>query len=118
MHIRLAGMILVGVAWLIGSVHAAPNDVVLQGQTPAPQPSQPPQPDAPPPTPRIFPRNPATPPFPLPSRQTPAAGSCVHYTMKLIPANPSIDPKFARPVPDTGIRYSGREVPIAPRACR
>jgi len=64
---------------------------------------------------RVFPPN-AVRAYQTDERPSPPPAHC--FTMRIVPADPSIDPKFVRPIPETDIKYSGRVIPLPGPACR
>ena len=106
MRACLTGLILLVLFSLAPRIVAADAEdvAVRQVQTPAP-----------PPAPEPFRIPPQTPPR---QADRPAAPTpCVHYTMRLIPASPNVDPKFVIPRRDNGTKLSGRIV-TPPPDCR
>lgn len=107
----LGGSVVLGLTLVANLVQAAGHNEadVLHVQLP-PLPSQPIPADPAQPAPRL--PQPGLRPWTLPFRAAPA--SCVKYTMKIVPANPGIDPKFILPAPDAGVNHSMRKVTPPP----
>ena len=125
MRASLPALLFLAIAAIDETARAADTeDVALQAEAPQPpnlfrlpqdlfKPSQPPQPQAPPALPDRWQRR-------APQLQAPRAVGpvpCVHYTMRIIPADPNVDPKFVKPAPDNGTTYSGHRI-TPPPACR
>jgi hypothetical protein len=107
------GGVVVALTLAANLVQAAGNDEtsVLQVQL-SPLPSQPLPIDPAQPAPRLPP--PGQRPWALALRvpQVP----CVDYAMRIVPANPGIDPKFILPAPETpGVHHTMRKVTPPPR---
>lgn len=70
-------------------------------------------------------QRPRAPLFPTPPVRVPTAPSPVSFASggpsavcgRVVPVDPKIDPKFVRPVPDSGVKYTIRELPV-PVPCR
>jgi hypothetical protein len=115
MRARLTPVVLLALGTFGTSVRAVgPEDVApLQAQTPAPES---PVPAAPQPAPEtqqpqfeLFPQPRERRPLFLPIPRVGQPQVCRTFPMKTITADPAIDPKFLRPVPDGGTKYSMRE---------
>jgi hypothetical protein len=125
MGVRMTPVVLLTLGWFAGPVHAAePQDVSLQAQATPPEPAAPPAPQAGPDLqrPPFAPFSRPRPLIPVPSVEAPqpprqTAQVCRTFPMKTITADPTIDPKFLRAVPE-GMRFSIREVTPPPSSCR
>ena len=118
MHRSFPGAVLIALALLPAALEAEEADA-LQVQLPAPPPLVPerPRPRAllfPPlfPAPQVRVPNTPTPP---PAGFVPRAPSAACAGVVLV--DPKIDPKFVKPVPDHGVKYTMRVLPV-PAPCR
>jgi hypothetical protein len=112
MHRSFRGAVLVFLALLPTALDAhAPE--VLQPQLPAP--------------PALIPdrQRPRVPLFPAPQIRIPnvrppvgfESGTPIPACRPVVVVDPKIDPKFIKPVPDNGVKYTIRELPV-PVPCR
>jgi hypothetical protein len=119
MRTRVAATILAGFTSLMGAAKAMDNDVLAQGQAPGPTLPPPAPPDLfrlppdlfTPPQPRTEPVRPAR-----PLQRQGAPSVCAH--IRVIPADPTVDPKFILPAPPTGRAVGGRNLPPPMPACQ
>ena len=112
MHRWFPGAVLIALALVPAALEAdAPE--TLQAQLPAPPPLIPER------------QRPRAPLFPAPSVRVPtlppaasfAPGVPPAFCGRVVPVDPKIDPKFVKPVPDNGVKYTIRELPV-PVPCR
>jgi hypothetical protein len=112
MHRSFPGALLIALALAPRALEADAPDA-LQAQLPAPPPLVPER------------QRPRVPLFPTPQIRVPTARPPVGFaTGVLLPVcgppvlvDPRIDPKFVKPVPDSGVKYTIRELPV-PIPCR
>src|SRR5688500_8580733 len=113
------GAVLISLALGPGTLEAAVPDA-LQVQLLAPPPLVPERPR--PRAPRFPPLFPVPQPsFPVPQVRVPSVPPPVSYATgaslpacgRVVLVDPKIDPKFVKPVPDNGVKYTIRELPVA-----
>jgi|SRR5688572_18598458 len=112
MHRWFPGAVLIALALVPAALEADAADA-LQVQLPAPPPLIPER------------QRPRVPLFPAPPVRVPTVLPPVSYATgapaaacgRVVLMDPKVDPKFVKPVPDNGVKYTIRELPV-PVPCR